>query len=178
MRVLFFFLLLLQGINGISQQRPNYVPFYFNGKAGFMDTTGNILKDPGLYTGVFLVVGDFKKYIGSEEGISTDFLIDAVSGHNTYIGTLDKDCGALKIDSITWYHFNVEGISQMLAADRERPAKLFLQKNYDKIEPGTNAWSNEYLSHPRLIWALKEDGKVTTSFSRLTKTDLQQLPAL
>ncbi|MFT3902905.1 MAG: hypothetical protein QM727_07005 [Niabella sp.] len=157
-RVFFFFILLLQCIDGICQVRPNYVPFYFNGKAGFMDTTGNILKDPGLYAGNFLVVGDFKKYIGTEENSSTDFLIDAVSGHSIYIGTLDKDCGALKIDSITWYHFNVEGISQMLGVDRDTAGSVFLQKNYDKIESDANAWSNGYLSRPRLIWALKEDG--------------------
>ncbi|MND90995.1 hypothetical protein D3C87_499210 [compost metagenome] len=139
-----------------AQERPQLIPFKFEGKLGLMDvSTAEPVYPDALMDGPnrYYVIGDFCSYIISKNE-KEDAVVDAYSGQEQFSGHFDSACGRLKINKDSYYHFEVGGNSALL-----KPGSPLIQLTirYQSIEPNHDAWDNESLDGKQYIWALKTD---------------------
>lgn len=156
MKFIFSFFAYLFFLNMYAQDKPQYVPFKFNGKTGIMYVSGKEYKEPGYLNEFenYYLAGDFQSYIIHTEEDS-DIVMDATAGKELFTGNMDTDCGQLKVGNNTYYHFRLAERSALLASGK---TVINLDKSYLKIEPNSSSWDNENLNDDQFIWALKEDG--------------------
>lgn len=148
---LFFILLCLS-----AQDRPQLIPFKFDGKLGLMNVSkaelvypDSLMDGPNRYH----VIGDFRSYIISKNE-KEDAVVDAHSGQELFSGHFDSACGRLKINKDSYYHFEVDGNSALL---KPGSPLIKLTTRYQSIEPNHDAWDNGSLDGKQYIWALKTD---------------------
>jgi len=139
-----------------AQDRPQIIPFKFDGKLGLMDvSTAERVYSEALVDGPnrYYVIGDFCSYI-IPKNEKEDAVVDAHSGQEQFSGHFDSACGRLKINRDSYYHFEVDGNSALL-----KPGNPLIQltTRYQKIEPNHDAWDNASLDGKQYIWALKTD---------------------
>lgn len=153
----FFTTLAIVTTLSVWAQKPNYVPFHYQGKTGITHVDGTEFLSPGSFGNYHLVVGDFKSYIVQDNVFTrNDFFFNASRGEGEVLsGEFDLQAGRLAVGNDTYYHFWMDGISVMYSpAHGVTP----LQRAYSRIEPNHQAWANERRQGRQLIWALKSEG--------------------
>jgi len=156
MKFIFAFIIFFFFSCVFAQERPQFVPFKFEGKLGILNVSGTELVSPDTFIngpGNYDVVGDFQSYIVAKNK-GEDEVIDAYSGKEQFSGYLDRACGRLRIKNDSYYHFELNGNSVLL---RPGSSPIRLATHYKKIEPNLDAWDNESVNGKQYLWALKTD---------------------
>jgi len=157
-KILCTVVIILTGLTA-GAQRPNYVPFQYQGKTGIMQSDGKEFLSPGSFGDSYLVVDDFKSYIVTDNLITgRDFVFNAISGkgEKQAEGQFDARAERLSVSGINYYHFSNEGVSILYSATA---AIIELTCSYLHIEPNNQVWANERNAVGHLLWALKADGR-------------------
>src|SRR5690606_23639963 len=94
-------------------QKPNYVPFHYQGKTGITHVDGTEFLSPGSFGDSYFVVDDFSSYIVHDNVFTgQDFFFNASSGEGEGIsGRFDWQAGRLAVGNEGYYHFWVDGTS-------------------------------------------------------------------
>ncbi|WP_282637836.1 hypothetical protein [Sphingobacterium thalpophilum] len=170
-----FTLLILSILQQLAaQDYPQVVPFKFNGELKFMDirTTEEISPETWNGEGGYYVGGDFKSYIVNNTE-SRASVIDARTGKEILSGRPDNACGELNINKHSYYHFESDDYSLLLA---DGITTIPLNRHYTKIEPNSNSWDNGSPEGQQYVWALKDDGTYDVLNANSNFTKLSPLP--